>query len=84
VIHVLLATSISKQMLMQTTLNSDESQITIDIVTGKHIKVCAAFSNENTPCSTYRNDSNGQCEQQGMKWLHMNQNGAPLSMAQPQ
>jgi hypothetical protein len=44
-IHVLLTTSIAKQMLTQTTLSS-ESRITIDVVTGKHIEVCTALSNQ--------------------------------------
>jgi hypothetical protein len=35
---------------MQTTLSS-ESQITIDVVTGKHIEVFAAFSNQRTHSS---------------------------------
>jgi len=69
VIHVLLTTSIAKQMLTQTTLSS-ESRITIDVVTGKHVEVCAAFSNQNTPSSTKRNNSKNaqQCEHQ-QQWM---------------
>jgi hypothetical protein len=70
VIHVLLTTSIAKQMLTQTTLSS-ESRITIDIVTGKHTEVCATFSNQNTPSSTKRNNCKNaqqECEHQ-QQWM---------------
>jgi hypothetical protein len=56
-------------MLTQTTLSS-ESQITIDVVKGKHVGAFAAYSNRNTPSSTNKNNNNaGQCEQkqQGMQ-----------------
>jgi hypothetical protein len=67
--HVLLTTSIAKQMLTQTTLSS-ESRITIDVVTGKHTEICATFSNQNTPSSTKQNNYKNaqQCEHQ-QHWM---------------